>query len=401
MIEYAEIPVCRRRESVLGYFGESVALRTIAAAATFAWPPTAEEIDATEVTQKVLSAVIRTGERFGAMHVIKVLQGQPGEAHPGIGPRPAFSVLWNCSRTCVDADTPGRSIAHLRARGLLERKESENLPSLCRNSEAGRPEFLRRAGRRPSPCQALKANESSATQVRGSGRVMAEGAPSEALGEYDATLFEELRGLRRELADEQNVPPFVVFGDVSLRHMAAAFPQSLDTFARVPGVGKAKLEQYGRRFVGAISAFAQAHGIPDRSEGLVTQASPRISRNGEGNDGRRASSRGSTYEQTRELLSQGLTVQQIAQARNLAEATIIGQLERMSSQGEELVLDHLLPDPDRFDRIREAFDVCGADFLKPAWEYLASEISYDELRIARMFLRQEALLEGESSRTSG
>ena len=94
------------------------------------------------------------------------------------------------------------------------------------------------------------------------------------------------------------------------------------------------------------------------------------------------------------MLAQGLTVAQIARQRNLAETTVIGHMERLASQGELLKLDHLLPEPARMRQIKEAFDICGDQFLKPAWEYLGSEFSYDELRLTRIFLQQEVLGEG-------
>ena len=68
--------------------------------------------------------------------------------------------------------------------------------------------------------------------------------------------------LRRRLADGRNVPPYVVFGDVSLRHMAAVIPQTLEEFGRISGVGQAKLQQYGADFLQVICAYAEANGIP-------------------------------------------------------------------------------------------------------------------------------------------
>ena len=89
-----------------------------------------------------------------------------------------------------------------------------------------------------------------------------------------------------------------------------------------------------------------------------------------------------------------MSVAQIAQQRNLAENTVIGHMERLASQGELLALDHLLPEPERMRQIKEAFDICGDRFLKPAWEYLGAEFSYDELRLTRIYLQQEVLGEG-------
>ena len=203
-------------------------------------------------------------------------------------------------------------------------------------------------------------------------------------------MFEELRLLRRTLADSQELPAYVVFGDTSLRQMAALMPQSMDSFAMIPGVGRAKLEEYGESFVAAISAYAKPKNLPDRSPELsekrITrepgEARPALAEGG--------ARRGTTYRQTREMLDRGMTISQIAEARNLASNTVIGHVERLAAQHEPLNLEHLLPDQVRLAQIKEAFDTCGYDFLKPAWEYLGSAFTYDELRLARIFLRQEA-----------
>ena len=72
----------------------------------------------------------------------------------------------------------------------------------------------------------------------------------------DEALFQALRNLRKRIADEQGVPPYVVFADTALRAMSHARPQNLDAFAEIPGVGSAKLARYGEAFVQAIGSEA-------------------------------------------------------------------------------------------------------------------------------------------------
>ena len=92
------------------------------------------------------------------------------------------------------------------------------------------------------------------------------------------------------------------------------------------------------------------------------------------------------------MLCQRLSVSEIAQQRGLAETTIIGQMERLADQGVSLELDHVMPSAERVRKIREAFDVCGEVYLKPAWEFLGAEFAYNELRLVRMYLRQQGQL---------
>ena len=80
---------------------------------------------------------------------------------------------------------------------------------------------------------------------------------SELEEEFDRDLFEELRSLRKSIADENDVPPFVVFSDVSLRQMCREFPKTNREFLEIHGVGNTKLERYGESFMGIIRNFAK------------------------------------------------------------------------------------------------------------------------------------------------
>ena len=362
MVEFAHLPTCRRR-FILEYFGEQ-------------WPEencggcdvclrTGEEFDATEITQKILSAVIRTGERYGENHVTQVLIGSRAKRVLELG-HDQLSV----HGIARDFGSPQLRdvIGQLQARELLARSDGE-YPTLA-VTDRGR-EFLRK--RQPLSLLApANVDNSGRTEPGRSGS-------SAATTEYDENLFEELRALRSRLADSQDVPAYVVFGDVSLRHMAAAFPQSMEDFSSISGVGEAKLEQYGPEFLQVIRSYTEVNGLPDSRNIATTNQQPK----------RR---QGATYEATRELLSKGLSVSQIAQQRGLAETTIIGHLERMAGQDVTLDMEHLMPPAERLRSIEKAFDVYGNSILKPAWEFLGTEFTYDELRLARMYLRQQGRL---------
>ena len=358
MVEFAQLPTCRRR-LILEYFGEQwteencggcdVCLRS------------GEEFEATEIAQKILSAVIRTGEMFGANHVIQVLIGSSMKRVLELG-HDELSVYG----IAKDFGRPQLRdvIGQLEARGLLVRSEGQ-YPTLAVTTE-GR-EFLRE---RQTISLFAPADASGAKASR---------PDSLPTVDYDENLFEELRALRRRLADAQAVPPYVVFGDVSLRHMAAAYPQSMEEFSQISGVGRLKLEQYGPEFTKVIRDYVEVNGLPERRNTVPASLEPK-------------KRQGSTYEATRELLSQGLSVNQIAQQRGLEEKTIIGHLERVADQGVSLNLEHLMPSAERLQSIEEAFDVCGSAFLRPVREFLGTEFNYDELRLARIHLRQEGRL---------
>ena len=375
MLELAQLPTCRRR-FLLEYFGErwtedncsgcDVCLRS------------GEEFDATEISQKILSAVIRTGERFGANHVIQVLRGSREKRILQLG-HDQLSVYG----IAKDFGRPQLRdiIGQLQARGYLLRDTGE-YPSLAVAPE-GR-EFLRK---RQSLRLLRPAGEVGKARV-GSGNV----GPSSGPREYDQDLFEELRALRRRLADAGDVPAFVIFGDVTLRQMATDIPRNEEQLSRVTGVGEVKLEQYGPKFLDVIRTYSEANGLLDRTVGVAGRQDSEGGRL-ERERKRPLRTRGTTYGATMELLSQRLSISQIAHQRGLTESTIIAHIERLAGQSIALDLDHLMPAEERLRRIEKAFGVTGSAALRPVLEFLGDDFTYDELRLARVHLRQKGRLE--------
>ena len=379
MAEFARIQTCRRR-FLLEYFGESLEQENCGACDRCL--RSGEEFDATEIAQMILSTVVRTGERFGATHVIRVLKGSRDKRILELGHDQLR--VYGIARQFEWSDLR-EIIGQLEARGLLVRGEGE-LPTLVLGPK-GR-QFLRMRERisllRPEGKAAVA--ETATLRPGASRREF----------EFDRGLFEELRALRRRLADARSVPAFVVFGDVSLRHMAASLPWSIEEFSRIPGVGETKLAEYGPEFLEVIRTYAEANGLQRRPN--ATAARPLLDAP-DGRLERRAPQRlrTATLDTTREMLAQGLSVTEIAQQRGLAEATIVGQMERLAGQGVSLELEHLMPSAERVRKIREAFEVCGDAYLRPVWEFLGSEFDYNELRLVRMHVRQQGQLADSQS----
>ncbi len=378
MVEYAESPACRRR-SILEYFGEHREEENCGGCDVCL--EKAEEFEATEISQKVLSAVIRTGQRFGAMHVIQVLTGSREKRVIELG-HDRLSVHGIVKD--YDRKQLREIINQLRARGLLARNEGE-FPTLAVTAEGRR--FLQER-----QTLSLARVRAAATETATRNRPQRNTAPAsdpQAWEGYDRALFEELRRLRKEMADNRGVPPYVIFGDVSLRQMASLFPLSEETFSRISGVGLIKLEEYGERFLGLIRKYAQSRGIDDRTVRTTGRRSNGVE--GGGNSDR--SLRGSRLAAAvKDLLGQGLRVDEIAERCGVNLATVMGHIDRMVDQDTELDLEHLRPEGSRMKAIRKGFEVCGGSALKPVREYLGEEFSYDEIRLARIFLRREGEL---------
>ena len=232
MISLTETTECRTR-SLLACFGEQLPApcghcdNCNAPVALF---------DGTVAAQKVLSAIYRTGQMFGAMHIVSVLRGQetPMTAKHGHDKLPT----WGIGRDQPPGFWRG-VIRQLIARGAL-RTESGNYASLSLVPDLARP-ILR------SETSVMLREEAEPVRARPA-RADRSAAPSGEAG----GLFEALRAWRAAEAKVQSVPPYVIFHDSVLRDIAAALPGSLDDLGEIKGVGASKLDRYGRAVLSVI-----------------------------------------------------------------------------------------------------------------------------------------------------
>ena len=250
MVDYGRLPTCRR-QYLLAYFGETMAGETCGNCDVCLAERTA--VDVTVVAQKLLSAVIRTGERFGIAHVNDVLLGSGKQRIKELG-HDKLSVYGIVN----DHDRKGlRDIANgLVERGLLAREDGQ-YPTIG-VTVAGR-EWLRS---RETLTLDMRVDEPSPQSRLSRMRRSNGGGSAVPNTSYDDVLFEQLRALRRRLADEEGVPAFVVFGDATLKGLAAAKPTNPQDMLAVSGVGPAKLERYGKEFMEVIQLYAQGRPAP-------------------------------------------------------------------------------------------------------------------------------------------
>jgi len=242
MIDFCESSYCRR-SFLLNYFGENRDDENCGGCDVCLTPK--EEFDGTEISQKILSAVVRTGCRFGANYVIEVLRGSNSQNvrqrhHQDLS---VFGIVNDYS-----TDDLKQIIRELLVRNLLV-KQGDEYPTLAL-SEAGK--------------KFLKEQQSiSLPKIKSSIEVQSPKVKLQGDFEYDQVLFEELRALRKKLADERGVPPFVIFGDASLREMAHYLPPDLNSFKQIFGVGEQKLAQFGEIFTALISSYVGGRNLLD------------------------------------------------------------------------------------------------------------------------------------------
>jgi ATP-dependent DNA helicase RecQ len=337
MLGLCELISCRR-QTVLEYFGEIMG-EPCGNCDNCLNPP--QTWDGTEAAQKAISAVYRTGQLFGVNYVVDVLAGKPGEritrnghdqlAVYGMGTelntvewRGLYRQLISMGYLSVDAAGHGSLKLTEKCRPLLRGEMQLDL------RKPDKPEKMTRgksAGRR---------NE---------------------LRACDQPLFEALRSLRLELAEEQGVPPYVIFHDAALIDMARKRPASADDMRYIPGVGEKKLSRYGKAFLGMI----KQHPLDEILHNNLSD----------------------TINETLHLYSQGKDAQQIADERQLKISTVYTHL----ADGIEIGLLKAqqvltLEDAEYAEIIQtmEYLDTTESGSLKPVYEELDERYDYGVLK---------------------
>ena len=243
LLGWCEVTTCRRA-ALLRYFGDEPPARCGNCDVCLAPPKT---YDGTVPAQKLMSCIVRTGQRFGAGHVIDVLRGKDTEkvrqhSHErlstyGIGDDLAVNQ-W-------------RSVLRQLVAGGYVRSDPARFNALTL-TPASRPLL------RGEETLTLREETKIAKRERAPAKSRDDGFEI-AVG--DTALWEALRETRRKIAEEAGVPPYVVFHDTTLKELVRLRPDSPDAMLRVHGVGQAKLERYGDAFLGVIAAYPPADSL--------------------------------------------------------------------------------------------------------------------------------------------
>jgi ATP-dependent DNA helicase RecQ len=239
MVALAEAVTCRRRV-MLGYFGEQLE-KDCGNCDVCLDPP--ERFDATVDAQKALSCVYRVSQRFGIKHVIDVLRGADTDRIRSLGHDRLSTYGIGADKSEPEWTSIIRQLIH---QGFLEQDIANY--SVLKLTPAARP-LLK--GEIPLELAKPRIKEKTKKTKR---------PKTDLHGPYDEALFDELRRLRKELADAEGKPPYIVFGDATLVQMAREKPLSEEELLNISGVGQAKLERYGGHFLDAITEYCAASG---------------------------------------------------------------------------------------------------------------------------------------------
>jgi len=388
MIHYAEVATCRR-EFLLAYFGEKFgapstgSARPVGVQASACSPDKlklelqqAEQMlgvpvncagcdnclaprqtwDGTVAAQKFLSCVYRIREksRFGVglQHVIEVLCGADTEKIRKFGHQSLSTYNIGGEHSRAEWGAIGRELVRLGF--LFQNADKFNIVELTDQGRA-----------------ALKSRQKITLT-----RPVAPTEPAKhRIGEIacDEALFEKLRGLRKQLADERGVPPYIVFSDVSLRQMARFYPANERELSRVSGVGDRKLREFGEVFLREIAAHLRSNPRQIFADDSFAEPSVPMPRRSRLTD---------TVRETLHFFRQGKTVPEIARLRGVKDGTIYSHLEEAMLAGEAINVKSLLPAEAQRD-IGAALAKHGLGGLGGVVAALGGKYGYGECRIVR------------------
>jgi ATP-dependent DNA helicase RecQ len=236
LVDYAEGEVCRRY-TLLQYFGETAADRC--QACDVCLNPPKDKVDLTLPAQKLMSCIKRSGEKFGTLHIVDILRGAKSQKIVANGHD-------QLSTYAIGRDYPKAAWQNL-ARQLIQQglvTQDPEFGSLSLTASA----LPVLKGETPFLGTSLE-NIADASRVSNRARRDTE-------IDYDTELFEVLRKKRKEIADEQNLAPYMIFSDKSLIDMCVNKPLNREAFLQIHGVGEAKLQRYGEQFMYLLKTYA-------------------------------------------------------------------------------------------------------------------------------------------------
>ncbi len=356
MFEYAESPTCRRI-SVLAYFNETFA-GNCGNCDVCLNPP--RQFDGTVAAQKALSAILRTGERVGMQMLVDILRGS--------GRQEIFKNGYNEIKTYG----AGREysfndwiflISQMLHNGLVEIAYDDH--HTLKVTPAGRAILF------DNKKIKLALPETKVEQAAQKAAIVKEAKPKPTGQQLKDELFEILKTLRRQLAQEHGVPPYIIFSDATLVEMSEKRPQTDGDMLRISGVAEKKLEFYGPPFIAEIREYV----LKKKSEGMNVP--------------------GSTFLQTWDLYQKGISIEDIAASRNIQSATVVSHLAHMYERGESLDIWQWLS-PEAMDIIQGALPLFPEPFkLGDIFEHFNQKFSFDQIRLTIAHRNRKRMKEDE------
>lgn len=297
-------------------------------------------MDITQEALMIFSCIKRMGERFGITLTAQVLKGSNNKR--------IREMNFN----------------KLSTFGLLKNRKEKEIADMI-NYLLAEDYLALTDGKYPT----VRLSASAVPVLKGQKRLFMKISEPVPVQETDENieLFEMLRKLRKKFADEENVPPFVVFADASLKEMSRYFPVSKDMMLNIKGVGQMKYEKYGEDFIQAIREFAEEHNISPNP------AAEAPSKTEEPIDDR------PSYLISFDYYKDGDSIREIAKKRNFSPITIQEHIFRSVREGNVIDWSEIFNETEE-KLVLQAAEKAGRDKLKPIKEELPEEIDYFKIK---------------------
>jgi ATP-dependent DNA helicase RecQ len=332
MVDYCHTEECLQ-EFILKYFGET---ETESCGRCGNCLDTRTSIDVTREAQMVMSCVIRMGQRFGKTITAQVLTGSKNQkvVEMGFNRLPTYGIMKEKSAKDVSD-----FIEFLISQELIAIEQGQ-FPTLF-VSPKGKEVLLGKQ-------QVYRRETVQVKQVS-----------------KNDPLFEVLREVRKQIAESEKVPPFVIFSDATLTDMCVKLPITNEEFLQVSGVGELKLQKYGLRFIEAILTFVEDNPDYQSEHGSVEKAPKKQAKR----------TVTDSHLETLTLHQSDYSIMEIAEKRDLAVSTVENHLIQCAQQGLEVDFSKHIP-AEYIPLLEKAVEEVGRDRLKPIKELLPEEVSY-------------------------
>ncbi len=360
---YAESPVCRRKQ-LLHYFGEEYKEKNCGSCDNCMHPR--ERFDGTQFVRIALEAVKQTNERFTLNHLVNVIRGTEDEyvksyAH--------FDLPIYGKGDQEDADFWKSVIRQALIYQYLE-KDIDNI-GVLKITKKGQ-DFLKK----PHPIELARDHNftKDVEDEESSERVVVSKS-------YDEKLFELLKNLRKKMAREKDLPPYVIFQDPSLEEMATTYPTTKEELASVNGVGMGKVNKFGKEFLDLIQTYVDENDIETASD-VVVKSSVNKSK---------------IKIFIIQQIDRKVDLDEIAESKSISFDELLTEVENICYSGTKLNLDYYIDevmDEEKQQQIYEYFLESETDSIEDAVSVLKDEdpdFTEDNLRLMRVkFLSEYA-----------
>lgn len=334
MVDYCHTPECLRR-FIVQYFGETDLKDTCKNCSNCT--DDSEQIDITVDAQKVFSCIYRLNERFGLTMVAEVLKGSQNKK----------VLQFHFDQLSTYGLFANRTINEIKL--LIQRLTATQYLAL---TEGDYP--------------TLKLTPLAYAVMKGEASVWQKIIKEKHIVISDTGLFDKLRKLRRQLAERDQIPPYAVFADSTLKEMCLYLPKTLEALREIKGVGETKLNRYGTLFLERIATELAETPKTLQAEQKTDAA-------------KKSKKKPPTHKITYDLFQSGLSTDEIAKERGLTAATIQNHLSKAAQEGLPIDWDRLIP-TEYEPQILTAIQALGPTPLRPLKDALPDSVGYEAIK---------------------